>query len=90
MGDRQSDTSLSDDPMGQLGTASATVTGKLLPTPQEPAGLAQAQQRWHTMGMPSWEQGLYFPLRGPVGWTHCWVICQFYFQFFKESPHYSP
>ena len=20
----------------------------------------------------------------------CWVIWQFYFQFFKESPHYSP
>ena len=20
----------------------------------------------------------------------CWVIRQFYFQFFKESPHYSP
>ena len=20
----------------------------------------------------------------------CWVICQFYFQFFKESPHCSP
>ena len=21
---------------------------------------------------------------------HCWVIWQFYFQFFKESPHCSP
>lgn len=69
VGDRQSNTSLADEPVGQLGMASATVTEKFLPTPREPAGLAQAQQRWHTMGMPSWEQGLHFPLQGPHGWT---------------------
>lgn len=42
-GDRQGDSSLSDDPMGQLGIAPAIVTGK--PPAPEPARLAPAQPR---------------------------------------------